>query len=134
VELDEQTIETPFGRYRWLVMPFGISPAPEYFQQYLERNLEVLSGIKATADDIIIYEKGKTYEEVLPDHDNNVVKLLERCQVRKIKINEKNSVAQTEKSFVGHLLSDTGVKPDSSKVDAIMNMPRPTGTKAVQRF
>jgi hypothetical protein len=60
VELDEQssyltTIETPFGRYRWLVMPFGNLPAPEYFQQYLERNLEGLPGIKAIADDICLF-------------------------------------------------------------------------------
>ena len=27
------TFNTPFGRYRWLRMPFGISSAPEVFQQ-----------------------------------------------------------------------------------------------------
>ena len=37
VELDQEssyltTFGTPFGRYRWLKMPFGISQAPEYFQ------------------------------------------------------------------------------------------------------
>jgi hypothetical protein len=85
VELDEQssystTFETPFGRYRWLVMPFGISPAPEYFQQYMERNLERILGIKAIADDIIFYGKGKTYKEALRQYNNSVVKLLERCQ------------------------------------------------------
>ncbi|XP_053405074.1 uncharacterized protein K02A2.6-like [Mercenaria mercenaria] len=46
VVLDEKssyltTFETPFARYRWLQMPFGISPAPEYFQQFLEQNLTV---------------------------------------------------------------------------------------------
>lgn len=37
VELDEPssfltTFHTPFGRYRWRRMPFGISSAPEVFQ------------------------------------------------------------------------------------------------------
>ena len=36
ISLDEEssyltTFATPFGRYRWLRMPFGISPAPEIF-------------------------------------------------------------------------------------------------------
>jgi hypothetical protein len=46
------TFETPFGRFRWLKMPFGISPAPEYFQQCLEREIENLPGVRTVADDI----------------------------------------------------------------------------------
>ena len=65
VKLDEAssyltTFETPFGRYKWNKMPFGISPASEYFQYYLEKNLEGLAGIKPIADDILIYGKGET--------------------------------------------------------------------------
>ena len=38
IELDDEssllmTFQTPWGRYRWTRMPFGISPAPEIFQQ-----------------------------------------------------------------------------------------------------
>ena len=49
VTLDEQssfltTFETPFGRFRWLKMPFGISPAPEYLQQFLERDPPLFTG------------------------------------------------------------------------------------------
>ena len=36
------TFQTPCGRYRWLRMPFGISPAPELFQMKLDQNLEGL--------------------------------------------------------------------------------------------
>jgi hypothetical protein len=93
--------------------------------------LEGLPGIKAIADDIIIYGKGKTNEEALCDHDNNVLKLPERCQERNIKLNKETfQLLKTEMSFV----TDTGVKPDLYKVDANMNMPRPTDKKALQRF
>lgn len=42
ISLDEEssrltTFWTPFGRYRWLRMPFGISPAPEIFQKKASR-------------------------------------------------------------------------------------------------
>ena len=50
IQLDEEsskltTFQTPWGRYRWLRMPYGISPAPEYFQQKLDQCLENLTGV-----------------------------------------------------------------------------------------
>lgn len=43
VELDDElsrltTFQTPRSRHRWLRMPYGISPAPEYFQQKLDQD------------------------------------------------------------------------------------------------
>lgn len=56
VQLDEDssrltTFQTPWGRYRYLRMPFGISPASECFQQILDQNLE---GSYKVADDTLI--------------------------------------------------------------------------------
>ena len=48
------TFWTPFGRYRWLCMPFDISSAPEEFQRRLDENLEGLKNIEVIVDDIII--------------------------------------------------------------------------------
>ena len=57
IQLDQKsskltTFQTPWGRYRYLRMPFGISPAPECFQRKLDQNLEGLEGIYKVADDI----------------------------------------------------------------------------------
>ena len=59
VQLDSQssdltTFGTPWGRYKWQRMPFGISVAPEEFQRQLDMALEGLDGVKAIADDILI--------------------------------------------------------------------------------
>ena len=56
VSLDkESSYATTFGstrgRYRWLRMPFGISPAPEEFQQRLDQALAGLNECKAIADE-----------------------------------------------------------------------------------
>ena len=56
VSLDkESSYATTFGStrggYRWLRMPFGISPAPEEFQQRLDQALAGLNECKAIADE-----------------------------------------------------------------------------------
>ena len=62
VELDEESsyltmFGTPFGRYRYLRMPFGISPAPEEFVQRFQQALqcETLNGVEIVADDVLVY-------------------------------------------------------------------------------
>ena len=57
------TFGTPFGRYCWRRMPFGISVASEIFQQRLQEAIENLDGVFAIADDILIAGNGITYAE-----------------------------------------------------------------------
>ena len=54
------TCGTPWGRYRWLRMPFGLSPAPEEFQRRLNDILLELPEIKVIADGILVFGSGKT--------------------------------------------------------------------------
>ncbi|KYO21202.1 hypothetical protein Y1Q_0001473 [Alligator mississippiensis] len=109
VELDKSsshltTFSTPFGRYCWLKIPMGISPALEIFQQKLNQELEGLPGIKIVADDILIIgEEDK--EEAIHDHDAKLQQLLNRCQERNIKLNaDKIQLRRTEVPYIGHLL------------------------------
>ena len=81
------TFNTPFGRYRWLRMPFGICSASEEYQMRMMTALEGLNGIAIVADDILIYGKGDTEEEAEQDHDQNLMNLLERCRARNLKLN-----------------------------------------------
>ena len=92
IELDDESsrltkFQTPWGRHRWLRMPYGISPAPEYFQQKLDQNLQGLPGVYRIADDILITGQDDTKEEEDKDHDANLVCLLQRCRERNIKLN-----------------------------------------------
>ena len=61
------TFETPFGRYRWCRVPFGVSPAPEIFQHRLELAIQNLPGFKAVADDILIYGEGDNDAAAIPE-------------------------------------------------------------------
>ena len=58
VSLDEEssyatTFGTPWGRFRWPRMPFGIAPAPEEFQRRIDQALMGLSECEAIAHDIL---------------------------------------------------------------------------------
>ncbi len=70
------TFNTPFGRYRWRRLPFGISPAPELFQCRLDEAISGLHGVSTIADDILVYGSGETLLEAETDHDRNLVALL----------------------------------------------------------
>jgi hypothetical protein len=77
VELDEAssyltTFATPWGRYRWKRMPFGISPAPEEFQRRMTEALEGLDGVNIIHDDILLYAVGDSDDEAGIDHDKKL--------------------------------------------------------------
>lgn len=73
---------TPFGRYQFLRLPFGIRSAPEVFQR---KNYELFGDIKGVGiyfDDLII--TGSTEQE----HDDNLRLVLERAKKYNIKFNK----------------------------------------------
>ena len=74
------TFWTPFGRYRWLRMSFGIATAPEEYQRIQHEALEGPPGIYVMAGDILITRQGGTKEGALQDHDHNVIALLRKAR------------------------------------------------------
>lgn len=48
------TFWSPFGRYRYLRMPFGISLAPEEIKRKLHEQLSGLNGVEILRDDILV--------------------------------------------------------------------------------
>ena len=66
------TFITPFGRYRFNRLPFGISSAPEHFQRRMSEALAGLAGTVCMMDDILIH--GATREE----HDQRLHEVLHR--------------------------------------------------------
>ena len=140
VKLDQDssiltTFNTPFGRYKWTRMPFGISPAGEIFQRRLDQAIEGLGGVRTVADDLLIIGNGESVVDAVKDHDTKLEALLTRCRERGIKLNEtKIALKQTSMPYIGHLLTAHGVKADPSKVDAITNLTKPTDVQGVRRI
>ena len=139
VALDESssyltTCWTPFGRIRWLRIPFGISSAPEEWQQRLDHCFEGLDNTQVIADDTIIYGSGENDAEADKSHDTAFRALIERCREKGLKLNPKKlNFKQTSVSYMGHIFSAQGLAADLEKVKAVSQMQCPTDIQGVQR-
>ena len=137
ISLDEAsskltTFWTPFGRYRYLRMPFGISLAPEEFESNLQEKLADIDGVEVIRDDIIVMGFGETQEQALRNHDENMTKLLERARKVNLHLNSKKmNLKKHEVKFMDHIVSKDGLKPDPDKIKAVEEMPCPTSKQEV---
>ena len=120
---------TPFGRYEFKRLPFGILSASEVFQKKISQIIEGINGCENVQDDIIVW--GKTKHE----HDLRLAETLDRITKYGLKLNKGKCVfGTTEMTSLGHIFSDNGVKPDTTKIKAIKEMPTPTSKTELQRF
>ena len=134
IELEEEsqklcTFNTPFGRYKYTRLPFGLCSAPEVYHKTVNHMFEGLSNVDTSMDDIILW--GKTKEE----HDYILQKVMQTCKDKNLKLNKsKCELGVKELVFLGDLITSEGIKPDKRKVSAIINMERPKNKTDVQRF
>lgn len=123
------TFRTPFGRYCWKRLPFGLCVSQDLFQQRMDQIVETLQGCINIADDICIV--GKTAEE----HDRNLIALMERARESGLVFNsDKCIIKQSSIPFFGHLYTRQGIQPDPAKVVDIKEMPTPQNRQELQRF
>lgn len=123
------TFNTPFGRYRFLRLAFGINSAPEVFHRTVRQLFEGIEGVETYIDDLLVW--GETKEQ----HDYRLRQLLERARAKNFKLNkEKCKVGLEEIKYLGHIFSKDGLKPDQSKIEAVKKMATPGCKKDVERF
>ena len=116
-------------------MPSGLYASSEVFQKHLIHALESLPGVLCIADDIVIYGTGEIDEQVIANHDKSPQDLLQRCKDHGIVLNpDKMKLRMSEVNFMEHLLTNKGLKPDPTKVEAITKMPKPQDVEGVQRL
>ena len=120
---------TPFGRYCFLRLPFGVHIASEIFQQKLEAVLEGLPGVANSQDDMIVWGKDKD------EHDQRLRKVMEKIYKAGFRLNrEKCKLGVSDLIFLGHRITSKGIFPDPNKITAINEMETPKDKKGVQRL
>ncbi|CAC5421276.1 unnamed protein product [Mytilus coruscus] len=79
------TFNSPFRRYCFLRMPFGIKSAQEVFSKRVSQLFENLKGVETDIDDILVW--GTTRKE----HDDRLHSVLNRCQEVGLTLNAENA-------------------------------------------
>ena len=104
------TFITPWGRYHFNVLPFGITPASEHFQKQLEMILKDCEGVCIEIDDILVH--GKDTKE----HDERLKKVLQKLEEANVTLNgDKCDFSKPEVHYLGHVINATGISADPKK-------------------
>ena len=99
------------------------------FQIKVGEIIEGLEGCKNNQDDIIIWGRSKV------EHDKRLKAVLDRIQAANLKLNREKCVFGVQQlKFLGHTFTKNGIKPDESKVKAILEMPHPQSKQDLRRF
>ncbi|OWZ13387.1 Retroelement [Phytophthora megakarya] len=121
-ERDKTAFITKRGLFSFRRMPLGLSNTPATFQRLMNG---VFRGLTWTSclvylDDTIVFSRGNIEE--------HVVKLASNLKV------ENCAFATKSMEYLGHLLSESGVRTLVRLITAVAEFPRLTDPEAVRRF
>ena len=95
------TFNMELGRYRYTVMPFGITVAGDVFQRKLDQYFGQIEQVIAIADDIMVVGNQPNHR----DHDVALTNLLQTARESNIHLNyDKLAYKKTEVEFFGESL------------------------------
>lgn len=123
------TFITHRGLFRFKRLMFGISCAPEIFQKTLERMLLGCEGVINYIDDILVF--GKDLEQ----HDKRLDKVMTILKNNNVVLKEEKCIFRNKTvNFLGHVLSENGVRPLPKYVSTIQQFRPPTTVGELQSF
>ena len=126
---DFTTFITPFGQFKFLRAPYGISSISEHYNRRMDEAFNGLLGFRRVVDNIVIYDSDPA------QHTHHVRQFLQRCTEKDITLNvAKWQFAQPSVTFAGFCLSSDSYHIDPSIVHAITNFPTPTNHTDLRSF
>lgn len=130
-DIYKTAFRTHNGHYEYLVMPFGLCNAPSTFQALMNSVFRpfLRKFVLVFFDDILVYSS--SWQEHL-QHVKTIFKLLRQHQLF-VKF-KKCEFGKHELEYLGHIISADGVKVDQSKIQAMLDWPRPTTVTELRAF
>ena len=117
MDVHKTMFRTWYGYYEFLVMPFGLTNAPTTFMDLMNHFSRLYADqfVVVFIDDILMYSKDRE------DHDTHLRVVLET--LRKEQLYAKLSKCEfwlREVSFLGHIISEEGIRVDPKKIEVII--------------
>ena len=86
---------TPFGKYQFKAVPFGLAQAPAYFEQLISMVLQGCSEFAmAYLDDIIIFSKNEV------EHLKHIEVIFQKLKEAGLKLKEAESIISLKRRFI----------------------------------
>ena len=123
------TINTSKGLFVYTRMPFGTTSAPAIWQKAMDEILAGIPGCICYLDDILMV--GGSQEE----HDQRLDTVLDRLSKRGVRLQkEKCLFSAPEVEYLGHVVSEKGLRPIESKYRAIRDAPQPQNLTQLKSY
>jgi hypothetical protein len=121
-DIHKTAFRTRYGHFEWMVVPMGLTGSPGTFMGLMNEVFKDYTDLFVLCfmDDILIYSK--TEEEHL-EHLEKVFEVLRKHQLYAAP--SKCEFAKSELDFLGHTVTQNGLKMDSKKTEAISTWPEP---------
>ncbi len=128
-DIPKTAIATPFGLWEFLFMAFGLRNAAQALQRLKDNILMGLDYVFSFLDDDGVFSKSRE------QHWTHLRALFAILAANGLVLNlEKCVFAVSELDFLGHRISAAGVAPLRDNAQVILDFPKPTNCKAMQRF
>ncbi len=117
--------------YDWIVMPFNLKNATSTFTRTMSKVFKDLGNkiLKVFIDDLDVHNESQ--EEHLQHLDAMFYKLREV----NLKLNPNKCCFATKNiTFLGHVVSKEGTRPDPGKIEVILHFPEPKTVTNVKLF
>jgi hypothetical protein len=130
-DMKKTTLITKTGLYDWTVMPFGLKNATSTFTRIMSEVFKDLGSrfLKVFVDDLNVHS------ESWGEHLQHLDAVL--CKLREVnlKLNpSKCCFAAKTITFLGHMVSKEGIRPDPGKVETVLHFPTPRNVTSVKSF
>ncbi len=135
MEMDEPssdltTFVCPFGRYKYVKMPFGLKNAPAVFQEVVSQVLVPVSDISNNyIDDVIIYSPN--LKQHLLDLEKVIICLGHEGLTLKAK---KCSFGRKYLTYLGHKIGNGTISVPQARIKAMADYERPVTKKQLRSF
>ena len=125
---DMTTIVTEFGKFKYNHFNIAMCASGYIFQANIDELLDDIEGVKTYINDILVLDQD-TFEK----HRDQLIILSRRLHAAGLNVNAPQcSLGLKEVPYLGYVMIGEGIKPDSKKVQGIMDLSRPsTTTKAM---
>jgi hypothetical protein len=130
-DIPKMAFSTRYGLYEFIVMSFGLTNAPAYFMNMMNKVfLEYLDRFDVVfIDDILIYSKNDS------DHEEHLRLVLQKLWDNQLYAKyRKCEFWIDEVPFLGHIISNGGISVDPAKVKEIVEWRIPSTVTEVQSF